>query len=374
VRAGDILTVQVDTQSGTSCAGVITYRGGAAQELGSIRESDRRCRWDVTVPIAARRGTADIVVHSTSDGDETTLTASVEVRSRGDEVDVAFRALPGSARRGEQVSIRADVPDGATCQGAIVYDDGRAQALAAQAESRERCRWDVTVATDAPYGPAKVTLTVSQGSGQATLAGSFEVGRQSSDAELLVGIKDLAATVRHEGAFIIQAMVPDNATCSGTVVYHGASQTLENRNEADGACVWTVPVPADARSGAAEVSVKVQKDNDASTTVAGLVVSEGASALDASFRSLPGSIRRGETLEIRVTVPNGASCTGTLAYQDDTPQPLAAQAEQRERCVWQVKVPSNAPRGTATVRVTITDGIDSTTLVSSVEILSKDGD
>jgi hypothetical protein len=75
-----------------------------------------------------------------------------------------------------------------------------------------------------------------------------------------------------------------------------------------------------------------------------------------------------------VTVPNGASCSGTIAFLDDAPRPLGAQVERRERCVWEVKVPSNAPRGTATVRVTVTDGADSTTLVSSVEIESKDGD
>lgn len=373
VRAGDMLTVQVATQSGTTCDGTITYRGGGVQTLGSLSETDRRCRWDVSVPTAVRRGTADISVHMVTDGDEGTIAASIEVTSRGDDVDAVFRALPGTARRGEQVTIRADVTDGSTCQGSIVYDDGRAQALAAQTESRERCRWDAVVATDAPYGPAKVALTVTQGTGQTTLQGSFEVGRRSDDAQVLVGIKDLATTVRGDGAYIIRALVPDHATCSGSVVYHGASQTLEDKTESDGECTWTAQVPSDARSGSAEVSIKVQKDNDSVTTIAGLTVG-GSSDVDASFRSLPGSIRRGETLEIRVTVPNGASCDGSLAYQDNNPQPLGAQSEQRERCAWEVKVPSNAPRGTATVRVTVTDGTDSTTLVSSVEILSKDGD
>ena len=124
------------------------------------------------------------------------------------------------------MSIRADVTDGATCQGSIIYDDGRSQALATQTESRQRCRWDAVVATDAPYGPARVALTVSQGSGQTTLAGSFEIGRRSDDAQVLVGIKDLASTVRGGGAFIIRALVPKGATCSGSVVYHGASQSL----------------------------------------------------------------------------------------------------------------------------------------------------
>src|SRR5205823_4843474 len=201
-----------------------------------------------------------------------TIAASVEVTTRGDDVDAVFRALPGSARRGEQVSIRADVTDGATCQGSIIYDDGRSQALATQTESRGRCRWDAVVATDAPFGPARVALTVSQGSGQTTLAGSFEIGRRSDDAQALVGIKDLAPTVRGGGAFIIRALVPKDATCSGSVVYHGASQSLAERTESDGECVWTAQVPADARSGTAEVSIKVQKDNDSTTTIAGLVV------------------------------------------------------------------------------------------------------
>ena len=375
VRAGDVLTVQVDTQASATCDGTITYRGGATQTLAKVAERDRRCRWDVTVPEATRRGTADVAVRLVREGeDETTIAAGVEVTSRGDEVDAKLRALPGTARRGEEVSIRLDVADGATCQGAISYDDGRSQALAPQPENRERCRWDVAVAPDAAYGPAKVVLVVTQGSGQATLAGSFEVGRRSDDAPLVVGIKDLAPTVRREGAFVIRAMVPNQATCSGSVTYRSASQSLEDRKESDGECVWIAQVPADARGGAAEVALKVQRENDATTTLAGFMVGGGASDLDASFRSLPGSVRRGETFEIRVTVPNGASCNATIAYSDDTPRPLGAQAERRERCVWEVKVPSNAPRGTATVRVTVSDGADSTALVSSVEILSKDGD
>src|SRR5436190_1318191 len=89
--------------------------------------------------------------------------------------EASFRDLPGSARRGEQVSIRVDVTDGATCQGSIIYDDGRSQALTTQTASRQRCRWDVVVAADAPYGPARVALTVTQGTGQTTLMGSFEI-------------------------------------------------------------------------------------------------------------------------------------------------------------------------------------------------------
>jgi hypothetical protein len=372
VRTGDILTVQVDTAPGTTCDGTITYRG-TVQTLSPVTESDRRCRWDVTVPGEARRGTADIRVSLVNGADQATIEASFDVTSRGDDVDASFRYLPGSARRGEAISIRVDVTDGASCQGTLVYDDGRPQALGLQQESHQRCRWDLTVATDAPYGPAKVRITVSQGTGQTTLSGSFDIGRKSEDAPLLVGVRDLATNVRQDGAFKIRASVPPGATCTGSVAYRGADRPLESLAASAGECVWTTQVPPDARRGVAEVSVKVQNGADTVTTTADLTVDRDGSDLDAVFKGLPDTIRRGQTLEIRVSVPDGAGCDGTLTYQDGAPQPLGAQVERKDRCLWEVDVPSNAPRGTATVRVSVTADGATTTLVSSVEVLSKEG-
>jgi hypothetical protein len=373
VRAGDLLTVVVDTASGTTCQGTITYRGGAVQTLDSVTEIEHRCRWDVTVPSEARRGTADIRVTLSEDTEQETIEASVDVLSRGDEIDAAFRRLPGVARRGEQIPIVLDVSEGATCQGSLTLDDGRVQALDPQRENRQRCRWDITVAGDAPYGPAKLRVSVTQGSGQATLTGSFEVGRRSDDASLLVGIRDLVTTVRRDGAFGVRALVPSEATCSGTVVYRRASQVLEERKESAGECSWTVHVPADAGGGIAEVSIKIQKGSESTTTLADLSVVRDATDLDVSFKDVPDSIRRGQTLEIRVGTPDGATCDGTLTYWDAAPQPLGAQVERRERCYWEVAVPTSAPRGTATIRITVTNGTDATTIVRTVEILSRDG-
>ena len=144
VRAGDLLTVQVDTQTGSTCDGSITYRGGAVQSLASITEIDRRCRWDVTVPSDARRGDAAVSVNLSKEGEQETIEATLYVQSRGDEVEASFRDLPGIARRGEQVAIVLDVSDNASCQGAITYDDGRTQQLDPQRENKQRCRWDVT--------------------------------------------------------------------------------------------------------------------------------------------------------------------------------------------------------------------------------------
>ena len=84
---------------------------------------------------------------------------------------------------------------------------------------------------------------MTQGSGQTSLAGSFKVGRRSDDPSLLVGIKDLAKTVRRDGGFNVRALVPPEATCSGTVAYRRASQPLEERKESSGECAWTLQVP-----------------------------------------------------------------------------------------------------------------------------------
>ena len=69
------------------------------------------------------------------------------------------------------------------------------------------------------------------------LSGSFEVARESEDANFVVGLKNLPATARRDDIFAIRALVPTGSKCSGTVAYYGATQTLDSQNESDGECV-----------------------------------------------------------------------------------------------------------------------------------------
>src|SRR5215207_8860798 len=249
-RAGGILTVQVGVPAGASCDGTVTYRDGDMQKLDQIKESDGRCRWTPMVPANARRGTAEIAVNVQQDADLTTVEASIEITRQDDDIEAIFHELPGTVRRSDEVTLRADVDDGATCQALVVYDDGRSQPLASQTAVRDRCRWTFTVPADAAYGVARLTLAVNLGASATTLAGSFEVGRKAEDAQLTVGLKGLPTSVRRDDSFAIRALVPDGATCSGTVSYFGvAPQTLPEGAAIDGECTWTAQVPSDARPG-----------------------------------------------------------------------------------------------------------------------------
>jgi hypothetical protein len=374
VRTGDILTVQLNVSSGSTCDGSITYRDGAVQKLDSMQESGGRCRWDKTVPTDARRGTADIVATAHKGSEQATLQASIEVIRRADDLDASFNDLPGIAKRNETVSIRVDVSDGATCVGGILYDDGRSQSLDQQSERKNRCKWDITVPSDMVIGPAQVRVTISLGSTQTSLAGSFDVGRQSDGNHFAIGYRELPTSVRRDDSFLIRLQVPDDATCTGTVAYYGvAPQTLSEVKPTDGECRWTGRVPTDAKAGNAEIQTTVKSGSDQETAMARVPVDRGSSTdVGASFKDLPESIQRKQTLEIRVNVPDDATCDGSFTYYDSDAIALSTQSERKNRCLWQIDVPSNAVRGTATVRVTVHDGPDSSTLVGNVEVLAKD--
>lgn len=372
IRAGGVLTVQVGVAAGASCDGAITYRDGEIQKLDQVKESDGRCRWTPTVPTNARRGNAEIAVNVHQDGDLSTILADIEITRQGDDILASFHELPGTVRRSDEVTLRVDVDESATCQGSVVYDDGRSQPLAAQTAVRDRCRWTFTVPADAPYGVARLSIAANLGASSTVLAGSFEVGRRAEDANLTIGLTGLPASVRRDDSFAVRAQVPSGATCTGTVAYFGvAPLTLAEATAIDDECIWTTQVPSDARPGTAELNVTAKLDGRSQTVVAQIGVERGSSNVDANFKDLADSIQRGQTLEIRVSVPNNATCSGTVTFLDAAPTALATQTERKERCLWEVPIASSTPRGTAAIRVTVTDGTDSTTLLSNVEVLNK---
>lgn len=373
VRTGDPLMVQVQVPGGATCEGSITYRDNTVQKLAKIEEDDDLCRWDVVVPDETRRGEADVVVTVTHDLDQIVLTALVDVVRRSSSLDLSLQKLPGVVRRGDEFTIRLDVADDTTCQGGITYDDGRTQALEAQTEQKGRCRWILTVPADAARGPAQVRITVSQGNNQTTFATSFEVGRREEDAELLIGFQDLPASVRRNTAVPIRLLVPEGATCTGELSVRGAENVmLEEVEEENGLCRWSARVPSDAKRGDADVRATVKADGKEASITAYISVEGSSSDVAAAFTDLPRTVRRGEEFELRVDVPDGATCAGNVTYDDGETQTLGEKAEKKERCRWEVKVPSSAPRGTAIVRVWVTEDGVQTALVANIDVESKD--
>jgi hypothetical protein len=217
-----------------------------------------------------------------------------------------------------------------------------------------------------------MAVGVTLGSSATTLNGSFEVGRKAEDAQLTLGLTGLPTSVRRDDSFAVRALVPDGATCTGMVSYFGVGpMTLAESTANDGECAWTTQVPSDARPGTAEIDVTAKLDGSSQTAIAEFNVERGSSNVDANFKDLADSIQRGQSLEIRVSVPDNATCSGTVTFLDSAPTGLATQTEHKDRCLWELPIATTAPRGTAAVRVTVTDGVDSTTLLGNVEVLGK---
>ncbi|MGE3267755.1 MAG: hypothetical protein AB7P40_03335 [Chloroflexota bacterium] len=375
VRTGDILKVQVDAPNGAQCNGEISYRDNSIQKLEKQDEADGRCRWDVTVPDLNRRGLAYITV-TVRDGDkEAKLTAYVDVVRRADTVGIELKDLPARAKRNGKFTIKLEVPDGSTCSGLVTYADGKTQGLDSQPEYKEQCRWDPTIGGDVERGTARVTITVSQEGRNTTLATSFEVDKDSEDAEVLAAFQDLPGTVRRDGTLPLRVLVPGGASCKGEVQFRSADNAkLEEDHEQNGVCRWSIIVPKETKRGDNDVQVTVKADGDEQTIHAIINVDDSSDDVDASFKDLPTSIKRGDDLEVRVTVPDGSSCQGDVTFDDGVVHQLEPQAEKKERCLWDLKVPTFTPRGVAVVRVWIDDHGVQTTLIGNVQVEGKDSE
>lgn len=369
VRTGDILKVQVDVPDQATCVGSIIYRDNSEQKLKELKEQDGRCRWDVIVPDVTRRGEADVSV-TIRDGDvQAMLSATVMVVRRSDTVGIELKELPASAKRGGGFNIAIGVPDNATCSGHIVYTDGKTQSLDSQPEYKERCRWEMTVPTDVERGTARAAITINLDGRTTNLFTSFDVDRDSEKAKVLTAFQDIPTSVRRDDALPIRLLVPGGARCTGEGLFRGTDNVkLPEAQEMSGVCSWSIVVPDDTKRGDSRVKVTVKADGDEFTIDAYLSVDDTSSQVDASFKDLPGNIQRGDNLDVRVSVPDGATCHGDVTFDDGTVVTLESKAEKKSRCFWSLKVPNYTPRGTAVVRVWIDDHGTQTTLVGNVDV------
>jgi hypothetical protein len=369
VRTGDILKVQVDAPDQGTCEGSILYRDNSVQKLTELKESDGRCRWDIVVPNLSRRGEAEVSV-TVKDGDaHVTVRAYVMVVIRSDSVGVELKELPGKAKRGGRITFSLEVPDNSTCSGTVTYADGKTQSLDSQPEYKERCRWELTVPDDVTRGTARAVITVNMDGRSTTLATSFEVDRDSEKAEVLATFQDLPGNVRRDASLPVRVIVPDGARCTGEVPFRSAENVkLDETQEQDGVCAWSIVVPDDAKRGETRVKVTVKAGGDDGTIDAYINVDATESNVEAAFKDLPGSIKRGDDLEIRVSLPDGASCQGDVTFDDGTVLQLEGKTEKKDRCLWSVKVPNYIPRGVAVVRVWVVDQGLQTTLTGNVDV------
>ncbi|MCC7371255.1 MAG: hypothetical protein IT306_22755 [Chloroflexi bacterium] len=369
VRTGDMLKVQVDVPDQATCVGSIIHRDNTEQKLKELKESDGRCRWDVIVPDVTRRGEADVAV-TIRDGDvQTILSATVMVVRRSDTVGIELKELPASTKRGGGYTINISVPDNATCSGQVTYSDGKTQSLDSQPEYKERCRWEGTVPSDVERGTARAAITINLDGRSTTLFTSFDVDRDSEKAKVLTAFQDLPTTVRRDDALPIRLLVPGGARCTGEGQFRSSDNIkLPEVQEQSGICSWSIVVPEDTKRGDSRVKVTVKADGDELTIDANIAVDETSSDVDAAFKDLPSNIQRGDNLEVRVSVPDGATCHGDVTFDDGTVVALESKTEKKSRCLWSIKVPNYTPRGVAVVRVWIDDHGIQTTLVGNVDV------
>ena len=369
VRTGDIMKVQVDAPNQARCEGNILYRDNSIQKLAEVKESDGRCRWDITVPDISRRGEADVTVTVKDAEEQATITATVMVVRRSDSTGITLKELPGSAKRDGRFTVNLEVPDNATCFGQITYTDGKTQNLDSQPEYKERCRWEVSVPSDVTRGTARGIVDVTHEGRSTKLSFSFDVDRDSEKAKVLAAFQDLPASVRRDGTLTIKALVPGGARCTGDVEFRSADNVkLEDAQEQSGACYWSVVVPNDAKRDESRVKVTVKADGKETVVDAYFNVEGESSDVKAEFKDLPNNISRGDNLDIRVTLPDAATCHGVVTFDDGTNLTLEAKTEKKDRCLWSVKVPNYIPRGTAVVRVWIDDHGVQTSLTGNVTV------
>jgi hypothetical protein len=367
VSTGDTVRVQLDVPNGATCEGSILYRDNTSQPLGSIKEANGLCRWDVVVPDATRRGEADISVAVKKGSDAATVSAVLNVVRRTEEVGLELKDFPGTVKRNDGFKIRVDVPNGSTCHGLITYDDARTQALDPQPEQRERCRWELTVPADAVRGQARVVIAVTEGGRQTILSSSFEVGRDTEDAELLAAFQNLPGAISRDVSLPIRVLAPAGSSCSGEISFRSTGNAvLGEVQEQDGMCRWSTIVPPEAMRGEAWATVRVKNGRNEVSISAVTTVNSSATDVNANFKDLPTSVRRGDDLKVRVTVPEGSNCQGDVRFDDGTVAVLEGQAEEKDRCLWTSKVPRYTARGKALVRVVVDDQGSKTTLIGNV--------
>jgi hypothetical protein len=375
VRTGDSLRVMLDVPDGSECDGSIVYRDNSSQNLPSIKSDDDRCRWDVIVPTGTRRGEADVAVTVKRGDDKNTFRAHFNVGLRAQDVALVLKDLPGSVKRDSEFTVRLDVPDKSRCEGVIYYEGSKTQALDARDEDNEECRWKVTVPGDTPRGEARVSVTVTYDGRTSTLLSSFDVSRDNDDPEMLIAFQDLPSTAPRDGALPVRVIVPHGATCDGEVRFRSAENVkLDKVDERANLCRWSLTVPNGAKRGDAEVSVTVRSDGK-DTSIRGIFkVDEKADTVDAMFKDLPSSIQRGDDLEVRVGLPDGATCWGDVMFDDGEIATLDARTEKRDRCLWIVRVPAYTTRGVAVVRVWVDDHGTQTSLTGNVMVEGREDD
>ena len=266
----------------------------------------------------------------------------------------AFRDLPSTVRTGDMLKVQVDAPDQATCDGSVVYRDNSVQMLETLKESDGRFRWDIIVPEITRRGEADVSVTIKTTDEQSSIVATVMVVRRS-DATGIV-LKELPGGAKRDAKFVVALEVPDNATCSGLITYtDGKTQVMDSQPEYKERCRWELSVPADVTRGTARGLILVTHEGRNTTLRYSFDVdrdNEKAKVLTA-IQDLPDTVRRDNTLSIRVLVPGGARCTGDVEFRSADNITLDEAQEQSGVCYWSVIVPEDAKRDESRVKVTV---------------------
>ena len=177
---------------------------------------------------------------------------------------------------------------------------------------------------------------------------------------MLVAFQDPPTVARQDGPLPIRVLVPPTAKCKGEVTFRSADNMKLDQILGDGGlCRWTIYVPKDAKRGDSKISVTVTDGGNDTTISAPVSIQDVSSNVDANFKDLPDSIQRGDDLEVRVSVPDGATCSGEVRFDDGGVNTLANQTEKKERCFWTSgcqRTPRAAPSSSGSLSTTTGPG------------------
>ena len=370
VRAGDSLRVLVDAPNSSTCDGSITTGTTPSRPSARSGESDGRCRWDVRGaghhPTRRGRHLRHRPQRQGADDADRHLRRGAPLRRRRP----GARELPGEVKRNNKFSVRIDVPDKATCQGSITYEDGKTQVLDPKTEDNEQCRWDLTVPPDVDRGEARLKRDVTQDGRASTLLTSFDVARGNNDPDILVAFQDLVATRSARRRPADPRAGPGGGEVQGRRLLPLSREREARRDPRRGrhSVAGRVTVPDEAKRGDSKVTVTVRTDGADTSITGGRRRSTRPPRTSTPISRICRARSAGATTSrfgsrCRRTPPAGASVALRRRRRS---VPSSPQSEKKDRCLWSVRVPAYTPRGKAIVWVLIDDHGVQTTLTGNV--------
>lgn len=238
----------------------------------------------------------------------------------------------------------------------------------------------VNAAPAGSFGGSPFGGSSNSSSGSSTSARSATATPKPSDSGPLdARFKTIPSEVEQNAKLTVAIEAPNGATCEGKVQYRGGKTTdFERKTASKNECKLELTVADDARTGSADIKVTVKRDSqstnieDQTEIVAGGKSSSGSGDIKLEFKDVPSSVKQGETLRIKIETEKSAECEGTIEFKDGEEEDFDSEkASSKGECQMEVKIPSNAKEGKATIKVKVVKDDDEAEEEEEIDIKKK---